>query len=109
MPDFVRNLVKSIGLLALPAELQLAHLFRIGAHRVGGSLSVEEIVLEYDDDRIFIALDDVVAEDRSLITAIDAQVARMRDDDTNWTVDALRVGQGWERLRHLAQEFFIRP
>ena len=110
MSILLRNLMKAVGVLALAPQAHVAHLRRLFADFPEGPLPTEELLLEFEDARMVLPVGELPEGDGVLIEEIQEQIDRMRrDDPAIWSVDALDSGPQWERLRQLAQEFFVRP
>ncbi|MBZ4324054.1 hypothetical protein, partial [Streptomyces huiliensis] len=98
-PSFRRRLLlESLAVLAADASAQVAWL-------AGHGVQADEIALDFDHAY---GLAPLLVEEGRLghgvlpdLREIDAVCAGMTGDD--WTREALRTGEGWDRVRHAAR------
>jgi hypothetical protein len=99
--DWVRaELTRTLGLLAAPADQQLAYLKMLGG-------SNDELGLEFDDVAAGAAGLPSTSQDLAIaIGAINDQLRSMSGPANArlWQDEAIRSDDHWQRLRHLAKE-----
>ncbi|MFJ8579660.1 hypothetical protein [Micromonospora sp. NPDC093277] len=107
------GLVRATARLALPAEVQLDYLRKIGA-KIGGVGNVDELALEFDHVFGLLAefeemgwLTDVEA---AVLREIDSRLTRMSDSrsDRVWSCEALHDDPSWSEVRFLAAQFLTK-
>lgn len=101
-PYLVARLVKSVAMLALDADVQIQYLTRIGVAPLA-----DELALDLHESLLALpnlggqawmtrdALESLHAIDRIFESAVDPAF---------WSVDSLRDGTEWSRIRQLARE-----
>lgn len=109
-PAFLAKLVRSIAILALPCEGQVAWLSSL---EMGEPDCVDELVLELEEgvrlSRQFEEAGWLRPEVRKAIVDIDALLADRSGSAERdfWSLDALRSSPDWVRIRKLALDVLI--
>lgn len=104
-PALLAKLVRSVAILALPYDGQVAWLSSLG---LGDPEFADELALELEDgallSRQFEDAGWVSSDARQAVTELDA-LLRERSGEVHedfWRLDALRDSPDWERIRELA-------